>query len=477
MSTEESSLPLCSAPYPIAAFDFDDVLQLILTRVATGADLMGCLLVSRRWYAAALPVLYRHPLLASPQALCAFVIVLRQHPLRSAFLSSLSFAVPPGQPSWLRDKDLATLFAALRRSDSPSLNVRHVSFKGCRGITGRSLQHLPLLFPSLTSVDLQGCVGISSSLPIMLVRSLRDLSRLILSASCAVPLCDLPALMTPKMQDLDVVIHHSPYSSIAWLMHPPMPPSHSTDTQPRALQRLALTRQEIITNQGMLPDEALTSLLRMNPTITDLDLRWNAQLTWCSLRDIVLCSGLQRLSLDFCSQLCDDTLLHIGRGCQRLRHLSLSHCRLITDAGISYAAQTLRSLETIDMDGIAHLTDTAAAVWTAHDHIRGISMARCPNLTNRSLLALAQVRNLCTLNIADCPQISWPQAPEPPTCCFRALRTITVDAKAHTVENALGILSKCPALETIVVKGRMGTRPNLSSLRNGSLSRVAVEYI
>ncbi|VDN95831.1 unnamed protein product [Brugia pahangi] len=90
------------------------------------------------------------------------------------------------------------------------------------------------------------------------------------------------------------------------------------------------------------------------------------------------------MDLEDCSLLTDITLDNFSKGCPCLLNLSLSHCELITDAGLRQLCLNY------------HLKD----------RIQVLELDNCPQITDISLDYMKQVRTLQRVDLYDCQNIT-----------------------------------------------------------------------
>uniref|UniRef100_A0A0R3T0Q9 F-box/LRR-repeat protein 20 n=1 Tax=Rodentolepis nana TaxID=102285 RepID=A0A0R3T0Q9_RODNA len=94
---------------------------------------------------------------------------------------------------------------------------------------------------------------------------------------------------------------------------------------------------------------------------------------------------LEKLDLEYCSQVTDSTLIQLATYCPRLNTLVLSHCDQITDEGISRLVEGL----------------------CGPQQLQRLAMDNCPLLTDSSLTMLGSVcQNLCQVDLYDCQLIT-----------------------------------------------------------------------
>ncbi|XP_032221277.2 dynein regulatory complex subunit 6 [Nematostella vectensis] len=223
--------------------------------------------------------------------------------------------------------------------------------------------------------------------------------------------------------------------------------------QCRNLQDLNLSEVKGVTDEVM-KDIAMgcTSLLYLNLSsclISDSTLRYLAR----------YCTNMQYLSLAYCTKFSNKGLSYLanGKGCHKVIYLDLSGCEQITDDGYKFVGMGCSSLNTIILNDLPGLRDACIQSLTSEcrtlrtvsilnspflsdtaykslalcrklhklriegnnritdasvkvlakscSQLEHVYMVDCPRLTDLSLKALASVRHLNVINVADCVRI------------------------------------------------------------------------
>lgn len=68
------------------------------------------------------------------------------------------------------------------------------------------------------------------------------------------------------------------------------------------------------------------------------------------------CLNLRKINIEGCDTLDHRSLTYFVK-CKKLSHMNFSHCMFIQDSGITFLAEGLPKIESINMDGISFLTD------------------------------------------------------------------------------------------------------------------------
>eukprot|EP00795_Rhopilema_esculentum_P002093 gene2093-17665_t len=184
-----------------------------------------------------------------------------------------------------------------------------------------------------------------------------------------------------------------------------------------------------------LSDAALRSLSRNCNNIQFLNLAFCSNFTNKGLQYLASGKGCQRLAyleLSGCEQVTTEGYLELGKGCNRLGTLVLDHlpflkdehiqafvsgCRslrcfsamhssLITDIGVKSLCLSKR-LQVLKLEGNNRITDSAVrSLVKSCPDLHHLHLVDCERITDLSLKALSQCKNLVVVNYADCIRLS-----------------------------------------------------------------------
>ncbi|XP_061438068.1 F-box and leucine-rich repeat protein 13 isoform X2 [Rhineura floridana] len=105
------------------------------------------------------------------------------------------------------------------------------------------------------------------------------------------------------------------------------------------------------------------------------------------------CVDLRRLDyIDFSysQQLSNHSLKHLAFGCHRLTSISMAGCPKITDVGIQFVAACCSYLHYLDISGCIYITDKALkCLWKGCLQLRILKMLYCTNITKQAALKFA----------------------------------------------------------------------------------------
>ncbi|XP_047383807.1 F-box/LRR-repeat protein 2-like isoform X4 [Sciurus carolinensis] len=294
--------------------------------------------------------------------------------------------------------------------------------------TEASFVALILGCPALRTLDLSGCNSLFTSgtllaQPEMAQRVRQALSGLReLNLACLRNLADLSfnqlSSCAPSLERLSLA-----YCHLTFELGPAQGSISPQDYSPSQLsfrnllrfvkERAGKLRALDLSGTG-LPPEALQSLGQ----VAGLQLQ---ELSLHSCRDlsteavVTLCRqqpGLTSLDLSGCSELTDGALLAVSRGLQHLQHLSLGKLQRLTDAGCT-ALGGLRELQSLDMAECClvsgrELAQALGSVHGAPPPLTSLRLAYCSSLKDASVLSLipALGPSLRVLDLSSCVALS-----------------------------------------------------------------------
>nr|KAF6407396.1 leucine rich repeat containing 29 [Molossus molossus] len=290
--------------------------------------------------------------------------------------------------------------------------------------TEASFVALILSCPALRSLDLSGCNSLFASGMLLAQPKMAQQVQQALSGLRELNLAGLRDLAdlsfnqlsscTPSLERLSLAYCHLTFElGSAWGSIGPQDSSPSQLSFHNLLrfvkERAGSLRALDLSGTG-LPPEALQALGQ----VAGLQLQ---ELSMHSCRDLsteavaALCRqqpGLTSLDLSGCSELADRALLAVSRGLRHLRHLSLRKLRRLTDAGCT-ALGGLRELQSLDMAECClvsgqELAQALGSVCGAPPPLASLSLAYCSSLKDTSVLSLipALGPSLRVLDLSSC---------------------------------------------------------------------------
>uniref|UniRef100_A0A8C6K7B3 F-box/LRR-repeat protein 15-like leucin rich repeat domain-containing protein n=1 Tax=Melopsittacus undulatus TaxID=13146 RepID=A0A8C6K7B3_MELUD len=102
------------------------------------------------------------------------------------------------------------------------------------------------------------------------------------------------------------------------------------------------------------------------------------------------CKGtkyLEQFHVSCCPQLTDEAVKTLAFHCQRLTSVNLAGCPKMTDTCIKYLAAACHYLHFLDVSGCIHLTDKALKyLWKGCEQLQVLKMLFCRNITKQAVL-------------------------------------------------------------------------------------------
>ncbi|XP_056429458.1 dynein regulatory complex subunit 6 isoform X1 [Hyla sarda] len=209
------------------------------------------------------------------------------------------------------------------------------------------------------------------------------------------------------------------------------------------------------------------------------------------------CSSLQHLKINDMFTLTDNCITTLLEKCQNILSISLLGSPHLSDAAFKILAQG-RKLEKIRIEGNSLITDgSIKAIGRSSPYLNHIYIANCQKITDISLKAIASLKNITVLNVADCIRISDPgvrQVVEGPsgnkirelnlTNCLRVsdLSLLRIAQKCHNLnflslrfcenvtDSGIELLGNMASLISIDISGTSITDQGLAAL--GAQSKI-----
>ena len=92
------------------------------------------------------------------------------------------------------------------------------------------------------------------------------------------------------------------------------------------------------------------------------------------------------MDLEDCNQITDTTLHNLNIGCPALCSLSLSHCELLTDNGLSeFCGSHKDKIQILELDNCPHITDAAFEYMKPLKTLERVDLYDCQNITKEAI--------------------------------------------------------------------------------------------
>eukprot|EP00667_Euglena_gracilis_P007372 EG_transcript_7453 len=245
--------------------------------------------------------------------------------------------------------------------------LRQLRMQRLRGVTPEVLQQLAVSCPTLTILDVSGCLQVDDA----------GLNPLITK-------CDISSLTIagcPKVTDATL-------ASLA-------------DHRAGLLRRLDVTACPAVSGAGV------ARLLRCCPSVTSL-----------GVGGVDLPAGLQipaawpptllDLTAARCGGVSDPVVAALARGCPRLQRLDLSYCKDITDEGLAEVAAGCPDLQGLVLEGCPCVTDDSIqGLLLRCPALDSLNLARCKRVGDATLAAIIAHRpTIKHLNVSRCHRMT-----------------------------------------------------------------------
>nr|XP_014436318.1 dynein regulatory complex subunit 6 isoform X5 [Pelodiscus sinensis] len=181
---------------------------------------------------------------------------------------------------------------------------------------------------------------------------------------------------------------------------------------------------ESVTDGGIEALGYMTSLMSIDisgTTVSDMSLvvlghvRRMKELSVSECRKITdlgiqrFCQGakdLEYCDVSYCFQLTNETVKALAFNCRQLTSLNIAGCHKMTDLCIQYLSGVCHYLHFLDISGCVHLTDkTLKYLWKGCTQLRILKMLYCKNITKQAVLKYSVKLEKQEYNDADPP--SW----------------------------------------------------------------------
>lgn len=223
----------------------------------------------------------------------------------------------------------------------------------------------------------------------------------------------------------------------------------------------------------LVPKEAFVLIGQHCHLLEELDLTDN-EIDDAGLESISRCSNLSSLKLGICLDITDKGLAHIGMCCSKLTELDLYRSAGITDSGIMAIARGCRGLEMINTSYCEEITDVSLISLAECSKLNTLESRGCPLLTSIGLASIVVgCKQLSNIDIKKCYNIN--DAGMIPLAHFsQNLRQINLSYSSVTDVGLLSLAS-ISCLQSITILHLKGLTPGglgAALLACGGLTKV-----
>ncbi|KAK4235636.1 hypothetical protein C8A03DRAFT_36510 [Achaetomium macrosporum] len=293
--------------------------------------------------------------------------------------------------------------------------------------------------PRLQGLNVSGCHRISNESFIQLARNCRYIKRLKLN-NC-IQLNDEAVLAfaenCPNILELDLhqcrLIGNEPVTRVF--------------TKAKALRELHLANCELIDDSAFLslPSNRTYEHLRI------LNLGSCTRLTDRAVEKIVeVAPRLRNLVLQKCRNITDAAVYAISKLGKNLHYLHLGHCGHITDDAVKRLVSLCNRIRYIDLGCCTLLTDDSVTKLAALPKLKRIGLVKCSNITDASVLALANANRRPRMRRDAFGNIIGSEYSTSQSCLERVHLSYCTNL---TQDSIIRLLNSCPRLTHLSLTG------------------------
>ncbi|XP_010243424.1 PREDICTED: F-box protein At3g58530 [Nelumbo nucifera] len=167
------------------------------------------------------------------------------------------------------------------------------------------------------------------------------------------------------------------------------------------LESLNLNGCQKISDKGF---EAVTSACLK---LKVLSIYWNVRVSDLGIKHMVdHCKYIVDLNLSGCKNITDKSLHLIADNYQELEFLNLTRCVKVTDGGLQQVLLKCCLLRSLNLYALSSFTDEAYKKIAVLAHLRFLDLCGAQNLSDQGLSCIAKCKNLVSLNLTWCVQIT-----------------------------------------------------------------------
>ncbi|KAG8646899.1 F-box protein At3g58530 isoform X3 [Manihot esculenta] len=167
------------------------------------------------------------------------------------------------------------------------------------------------------------------------------------------------------------------------------------------LESLNLNGCQKISDKGI---EAITSAC---PKLKVFSIYWNVRVTDLGIKHLVKnCKHVVDLNLSGCKNISDESLQLVADNYQDLESLNLTRCIKLTDGGLQQILVKCSSIHSLNLYAISIFTDKAYKKISNLAHLQFLDLCGAQNLSDEGLSYIAKCKNLVSLNLTWCVQVT-----------------------------------------------------------------------
>ncbi|RHZ54534.1 hypothetical protein Glove_426g2 [Diversispora epigaea] len=250
--------------------------------------------------------------------------------------------------------------------------LKYLNLNGYELISDKSVCKIVQLCPNLESLQIE-CCNISD-VSIIALANLRNLQKLNIE-DCGKISTNAIITLQNKNPTLDI------FGWIPIFVHSTSDNKHITDASIIEIAQNCIHLEYFGLRGSNITDASLKQIAEFYSKLLILSLVGCQKITDEGICAITLtCSNMQKYVLEDCEEITDTSVKKIAQSNPKLKYLNLNGYELISDKSVCKIVQLCPNLESLQIE--------------------------CCNISDVSIIALANLRNLQKLNIEDCGKIS-----------------------------------------------------------------------
>lgn len=209
-----------------------------------------------------------------------------------------------------------------------------------------------------------------------------------------------------------------------------------------------------------ISDKGIEAIAIACPKLRIFSIYWNVRVSDLSIKYLVKhCKYISDLNLSGCKGISDQSMRYIGDNYKELEQLNITRCIKITDHGLQNVLLKCTALRGLNLYALSSLTDRAYGKIGFLAHLEFLDLCGAQNLSNRGLSCIAGCKNLVSLNLTWCVQVTDEGVIRIAEGC-RSLEFLSLFGIVGVTDRCLEVLSSCCSntLTTLDVNGCIGIK-------------------
>uniref|UniRef100_A0A2C9V7P3 F-box/LRR-repeat protein 15-like leucin rich repeat domain-containing protein n=1 Tax=Manihot esculenta TaxID=3983 RepID=A0A2C9V7P3_MANES len=159
--------------------------------------------------------------------------------------------------------------------------------------------------------------------------------------------------------------------------------------------------------QNKISDKGIEAITSACPKLKVFSIYWNVRVTDLGIKHLVKnCKHVVDLNLSGCKNISDESLQLVADNYQDLESLNLTRCIKLTDGGLQQILVKCSSIHSLNLYAISIFTDKAYKKISNLAHLQFLDLCGAQNLSDEGLSYIAKCKNLVSLNLTWCVQVT-----------------------------------------------------------------------